>query len=85
MDHRTTAWKDIQLREGDIVVALTLRHFRVVHRWAVDSGCEAFTLSALLKDNFAVIEDPYGKGEMDFRTCFDLIDQALLALKRRWG
>src|SRR5262249_10252214 len=56
--HRTTRWQDAQVRKGDIVVAMQLRHAFAVLPRARASACRVVMLSSLLP-SFAPIRDPY--------------------------
>jgi protein-tyrosine phosphatase len=71
--HTTTRWEDIELEEGDLIIAMQLRH-----AWAVLPRARAHhnpvvMLSSLLAE-FAPVWDPYGKPGDAYERAFDLID-----------
>ncbi len=78
--HRTSHWAHVDLRSGDIIIALTWYHMWTVRKRAHAAGCPVILLSALRTKEFEVIQDPYGKDESLFAHVFDLIDEALLRL-----
>src|SRR5882757_1356660 len=58
--HRTTRWDDVQLRDGDLVITMQLRHAATVLSRARRHNCRVVMLNSFLLPQFAVIWDPYG-------------------------
>jgi len=72
-DHRAARWQDMELRRGDLIVAMTLRHILFVLPRVLRSGSDLALFSALLP-RFAPIWDPYGRPREFYGQIFDLID-----------
>lgn len=72
-DHRAVRWRDVSLRRGDVVVAMTLRHVLIVLPRALMRRCDVLLLSSFLPQ-FAPIWDPYGRPRDFYRRVFDVID-----------
>jgi protein-tyrosine phosphatase len=73
-NHLTTRWQELELRAGDLIVTMQLRHALTVRPRAHQHGCYVVMLNAYLLPDFAVIWDPYGRPATDYRASFDLID-----------
>jgi protein-tyrosine phosphatase len=82
--HRTTRWQDVELREGDLIVTLQLRHALATRQRASAHHCPVVMLSAFLRPAFTVLHDPYGKPQPVFAEVFDCIDVAVSRLAD-WG
>jgi protein-tyrosine phosphatase len=74
--HTTTCWEDLELEEGDLVVAMQLRHAWAVLPRARARSVPVVMLSSLLPE-FAPVFDPYGKDSAAFQRAFDLIDMGV--------
>ncbi|WP_081617282.1 hypothetical protein [Thioalkalivibrio sulfidiphilus] len=83
--HRTTAWSDLELRPGDLVLPAQLHHFLAVRPRVRDEGCQAVLMSHFCGNPFSVVRDPYGRDEAVFREVFDLIDRVVHGLHQKWG
>lgn len=83
--HRTTSWTDVQLREGDVVIATELRHLLAVRRRARTAGCRVVLMSSLSRDRFAIVMDPYGQEPEVFQAVFDLIEKLLRDMQCTWN
>jgi protein-tyrosine phosphatase len=83
--HRTRAWSDLELRQGDLVLPAQLHHLLVVRRRVLEEGCPAVLMSHFSGDRFAVVRDPYGQDATVFREVFDLIDRVVHNMNRAWG
>jgi protein-tyrosine phosphatase len=81
--HLTTRWEDVELRPGDLVVAMQLRHAYAVRPRARQHDCHVVMLNAFLLPRFAVIWDPYGKPQHAYAESFDLIESGLQRLVSR--
>lgn len=81
--HLTTRWEDVELRPGDLVVAMQLRHAYAVRQRARQHDCHVVMLNAFLLPHFAVIWDPYGKPQHAYAESFDLIESGLRRLAAR--
>ena len=79
--HRTTRWEDFEPGDGDLLVAMQLRHARAILPRARDKGCPVVMLSSLLPE-FAPVWDPFGKGSPEFQRSFDLIDAGVERLSQ---
>jgi protein-tyrosine phosphatase len=77
--HRTIRWEDFALEDGDLLVAMQLRHARAILPRA--RGCPVVMLSSLLPQ-FAPVWDPFGKQSPEFQRSFDLIDAGVQSLSR---
>ena len=80
-NHRTTAWDDVQLGAGDLVVALELRHALAVASRARVAGCQVTLMNAFSRNGFATLTDPYGNSSEAFESVFDRIEHLLLDLR----
>ena len=80
--HRTTRWEDFELEDGDLLVAMQLRHALVVLPRARARGCPVVMLSSFLLPQFAPVWDPFGKQSPEFQRAFDLIDAGVHSLSR---
>lgn len=83
-NHRTTSWADVQLRNGDLVIATQLTHLVAVRRRARTAGCQVVLMSCLSRDRFTIVRDPYGQDPVVFQEVFDLIEKLLLDMQRTW-
>jgi protein-tyrosine phosphatase len=81
--HLTTRWEDVELRAGDLIIAMQLRHALVVRPRARRHGSRVVMLNSLLLPEFAVIWDPYGRPQQAFSEAFDLIDCGVERLAAR--
>lgn len=79
--HITTRWEDIGLVEGDLIVAMQLRHAWSVLPRARANHCPVVMLSSLLP-RFAPVWDPYGKPADAYQRAFELIDAGMDSLMR---
>ena len=79
--HTTTRWEDLELEEGDLIVAMQLRHAWAVLPRARERSCPVVMLSSLLPE-FAPVFDPYGKESAAFQHAFDLIDTGVESMTR---
>lgn|SRR5690606_3961916 len=77
MPHRTTRWEDVQLAEGDVVVALELRHALAVRSRCRMHNVPVVLMSSFLSDNFEVLRDPYGHHQSEYARVFDLIEKSV--------
>ena len=75
--HRTTRWRDIEVRKGDVIVAMQLRHAIEVLPRAFAYACRVVVLGSLLLPKHATISDPYGKPAHEFQRVFGIIDAGL--------
>jgi protein-tyrosine phosphatase len=78
--HTTTRWEDVELEQGDLIVAMQLRHAWAVLPRAREYHCPVVMLSSLLPE-FAPVWDPYGKDDGAYHRAFDLIDMAVTRMK----
>lgn len=81
--HLTTRWEDVELRPGDLIVAMQLQHAIVVRPRVRRQSCRVVMLNSFLLPEFAVIWDPYGKPQQAFSEAFDLIDSGVGRLADR--
>jgi protein-tyrosine phosphatase len=82
--HRTTDATDFLLRDGDLVVAMELRHVAWVRRLFTDPEPHQVTLLGLWsRPRRPHIHDPYGLDRPYFDSCFSVIDSAVTALSSR--
>lgn len=72
-EHRAARWRDLPLRPGDVIVAMTLRHVFLVLPRALMRRCHVLLFSSFLPE-FAPIWDPHGRPPEFYRQIFDLID-----------
>jgi protein-tyrosine phosphatase len=79
--HITTRWEDIDLAEGDLIVAMQLRHAWTVLPRARAYRCPVVMLSSFLP-KFAPVWDPYGKPGDAYQRTFDLIDTGVDSMTR---
>ena len=79
--HTTTRWEDVELQEGDLIVAMQLRHAWAVLPRARAHHCPIVMLSSLLPE-FAPVWDPYGKHSDAYQRAFDLIDAGVERMTR---
>ncbi|HRD66714.1 MAG TPA: phosphotyrosine protein phosphatase [Candidatus Competibacter sp.] len=82
--HRTASWADVRLRNGDMVIAVELRHLLAVQRRVREAGCQIALMSSLSQDCFAIVRDPYGREPAVFQAVFDLIEKLLRDMQRNW-
>ena len=82
--HRTTAAADFSLCDGDLIVAMELRHVAWVRRLFVDPAPHQVTLLGLWsRPRRPHIQDPYGLDRSYFDSCFSVIDSAVATLSTR--
>ncbi len=79
--HMTTRWEDVDLAEGDLIVAMQLRHAWTVLPRARANRCPVVMLSSFLPE-FAPVWDPYGKPGDAYQRAFDLIDSGVDRMAR---
>lgn len=83
--HRTSAWSEIELKQGDVILAAELHHLLAVKKKASDQGCAVALMSAYSRPgNFSAVRDPYGHDAQVFKDVFDVIDRVVRNLKRSW-
>jgi protein-tyrosine phosphatase len=75
--HTTTRWEDLAVSEGDLIVAMQLRHAYAVLPRARAAGCRLVMFSSLLWPHYAPIRDPYGHPREQFQQVFDLLDTGI--------
>jgi protein-tyrosine phosphatase len=80
--HRATVWQDYMPREGDLLLAMEVRQ---LDRLAADPRLAALPRSLLglwATPRRPHLHDPYSLSDAYMRTCFELIDSAVVALDR---
>jgi protein-tyrosine-phosphatase/peptidoglycan/xylan/chitin deacetylase (PgdA/CDA1 family) len=80
--HLTTRWEDVELRRGDIVVAMQVRHALKAYQRTLRAGVKVLVLGALVGPPVEVISDPFGSGAEEYSRVFSLIEHGIEALTR---
>jgi protein-tyrosine phosphatase len=80
--HLTTRWEDVELRHGDIVIAMQVRHALLAYPRTWRAGVRVLVLGALVGPGGEVITDPYGYDAEEYSRVFSLIDKGIEALTR---
>jgi protein-tyrosine phosphatase len=80
--HLTTRWEDVELRRGDIVIAMQVRHALKAYQRTLRAGVRVLVLGALVGPPVEVISDPYGCGAEEYTRVFSLIEHGIDALTR---
>lgn len=83
--HRTTAWQDIGLQPGDVVLPAQLRHLLAIRSRALGAGCGLVLMSRFGHERFVAVRDPYGRDDAVFRQVFDDIDWLVQNMARYWS
>ena len=79
--HRARIYKSIEFSDSDLVICMEPWH--VTRFKEVDSGgCQIALLGLLCSHKKIIISDPYGKPDLFFEECFQVIDDALNNVKK---
>lgn len=65
------------MEEGDVVVALELRHALAALPRARKEGVPVVLLSSMLPGKFEMLRDPYGRQQSEYARVFDLIERSV--------
>lgn len=81
-EHRTTPFEKIQIREGDLLVAMEPWHAEKLGQLVPQTT--SYTLLGLwTKPKQPYIHDPYGSSPNCFRNCFHLIQNSVYGLAKK--
>lgn len=75
--HRTTDWNDFELRDGDLLLAMEMRHIRIIEQRPVDCDIQVGLLGLWCRPRMPLLYDPHRLSPAYFATCYERIDRAV--------
>ena len=75
--HRTTDWTDFDLRDGDLLLAMEMRHIRVIEQRPVDCNIQIGLLGLWCRPRLPLLYDPHTLSPAYFATCYERIGRAV--------
>lgn len=75
--HRTTDWKDFELRDGDLLLAMEMRHIRIIEQRPVDRKIQVGLLGLWCRPRLPLLYDPHRLSPAYFATCYERIGRAV--------
>jgi protein-tyrosine phosphatase len=78
--HRTTDWTDFDLRDGDLLLAMEMRHIRIIEERPVDCHIQVGLLGLWCRPRLPLLYDPHRLSRAYFATCYERIDRAVARL-----
>jgi protein-tyrosine phosphatase len=81
--HRSRPVQRVQLRAGDLLVAMEPDQAQALEPVATPAGAQVTLLGLWARRPRPYVADPFGLDERYFRTCFEVIDSAVESIARR--
>jgi len=78
--HRTTDWNDFELRDGDLLLAMEMRHIRIIEQRPVNCNIQVGLLGLWCRPRLPLLYDPHRLSPAYFATCYERIGRAVARL-----
>jgi len=82
--HRTTSMRDFEIREGDLLLAVEVRHARQLRERIGNHPAQIGFLGCWARPQRPHIHDPMNLSTDYFRFCYEVIDSAVRRLGAEW-
>ncbi len=83
--HRTTDWTDFDLRDGDLLLAMEMRHIRIIEERPVDCHIQIGLLGLWCRPRMPLLYDPHRMSKAYFATCYERISRAVARINRQFA
>jgi len=83
--HRTTNWTDFELRDGDLLLAMEMRHIRVIEQRPVDRDVQIGLLGLWCRPRLSLLYDPHNLSPAYFATCYERIARAVSRVTQQFA
>ena len=83
--HRTTDWTDFELRDGDLLLAMEMRHIRIIEERPVDCNTQVGLLGLWCRPRLPLLYDPHTMSPAYFATCYERIGRAVARLTEQFA
>jgi protein-tyrosine phosphatase len=83
--HRTTDWADFEFREGDLLLAMEMRHIRIIEERPVDCHIQVGLLGLWCRPRMPLLYDPHRLSRAYFATCYERIGRAVARLTEQFA